>query len=104
MIKIFLSQYSCIKINAIFTKSTVNIINILLSNTGEYSDNRPIHRRDMDSTNISRLINTTGMSANVRHLSEPAVSYPVGITNTSNHNFPVIHTHACMLRDIILVR
>ena len=43
---------SCIKINAIFTKSTVNILNISLSNTGEYQDNRPIQRRDMDSETL----------------------------------------------------
>ena len=51
MIQIFLN-ISCIKINAIFTKSTVNILNILLSNTGEYQDNLPIQRRDMDSKTL----------------------------------------------------
>ena len=43
---------SCIKINAIFTKSTVDILNILLSNTGEYQENRPIQSRDMDSKTL----------------------------------------------------
>ena len=45
MITIF--YLKCIKINAIFTKSSINILNVLLSNTGEYQDNRNIQRGDM---------------------------------------------------------
>ena len=40
--------FSYVRINAIFTKSTVNICYILLSNSGDYQENRPIQRRDMD--------------------------------------------------------
>ena len=69
MIKIFVFylNISCIKINAIFTKSTVNILNILLSYTGEYQDNRPIQRRDMDSKTV--------VDSFVRKLSEGGVQY-----------------------------
>ena len=52
LLRFFYLNILCIKINAIFTKSTVDILNILLSNTGEYQDNRPIQRRDMDSKTL----------------------------------------------------
>ena len=52
LLRFFYLNISCIKINAIFTKSTVDIINILLSNTGEYQDNRHLQRRDMDSETL----------------------------------------------------
>ena len=55
-----------------FTKSTVNILNILLSNIGEYQDNRPIQRRDVDSKNIGRVILPLEDSF-VRKLSEGGV-------------------------------
>ena len=55
LLRFFYLNISCIKINAIFTKSTLYILNILLSNTGEYQDNRPIQRGD-GFQNIGRII------------------------------------------------